>query len=183
MRIGSVVYCRYSASMRQKPMQLTCHFFFFQAEDGIRDTSVTGVQTCALPISRGASQQLGATEYGCERVVEVVRDAGGELSQSAKLVGLRGALALLPKLRHVARYREHARGAPLDDERRRIRYDVAHLTVAGCETEFQGLRLARERAKEALFGDLAVGLVDKLAEGHADKRLLRRAVHGRGRAA
>ena len=25
-------------------------FFFFQAEDGILDTSVTGVQTCALPI-------------------------------------------------------------------------------------------------------------------------------------
>src|SRR3989337_4105113 len=29
--------------------------FFFQAEDGIRDATVTGVQTCALPISRGAS--------------------------------------------------------------------------------------------------------------------------------
>src|SRR5204863_6638292 len=28
--------------------------FFFQAEDGIRDLYVTGVQTCALPISRGA---------------------------------------------------------------------------------------------------------------------------------
>src|SRR5260370_13249235 len=28
-------------------------FFFFQAEDGIRDSSVTGVQTCALPISHG----------------------------------------------------------------------------------------------------------------------------------
>src|SRR5271166_6822708 len=27
-------------------------FFFFQAEDGIRDGHVTGVQTCALPISR-----------------------------------------------------------------------------------------------------------------------------------
>src|SRR5699024_11994583 len=26
--------------------------FFFQAEDGIRDRNVTGVQTCALPISR-----------------------------------------------------------------------------------------------------------------------------------
>ena len=25
-------------------------FFFFQAEDGIRDIGVTGVQTCALPI-------------------------------------------------------------------------------------------------------------------------------------
>src|SRR2546430_14485097 len=29
-------------------------FFFFQAEDGIRDLTVTGVQTCALPISRGS---------------------------------------------------------------------------------------------------------------------------------
>src|SRR2546421_8864714 len=28
-------------------------FFFFQAEDGIRDLIVTGVQTCALPISLG----------------------------------------------------------------------------------------------------------------------------------
>src|SRR2546430_9263138 len=28
-----------------------CVFFFFQAEDGIRDLTVTGVQTCALPIS------------------------------------------------------------------------------------------------------------------------------------
>ena len=27
--------------------------FFFQAEDGIRDSPVTGVQTCALPISNG----------------------------------------------------------------------------------------------------------------------------------
>src|SRR5215216_6569839 len=31
---------------------LVCVFFFFQAEDGIRDDLVTGVQTCALPISR-----------------------------------------------------------------------------------------------------------------------------------
>src|SRR5207248_4017298 len=30
---------------------LFCFFFFFQAEDGIRDRTVTGVQTCALPIS------------------------------------------------------------------------------------------------------------------------------------
>src|SRR5258708_26146585 len=31
-------------------------FFFFQAEDGIRDDLVTGVQTCALPISSGNSR-------------------------------------------------------------------------------------------------------------------------------
>src|SRR2546430_9484358 len=30
---------------------ILCCFFFFQAEDGIRDLTVTGVQTCALPIS------------------------------------------------------------------------------------------------------------------------------------
>src|SRR5256885_2502229 len=32
---------------------LSSCFFFFQAEDGIRDYKVTGVQTCALPISYG----------------------------------------------------------------------------------------------------------------------------------
>src|SRR3712207_7543422 len=41
-------------------------FFFFQAEDGIRDIGVTGVQTCALPIfdslGRGAEVEEGAAE-------------------------------------------------------------------------------------------------------------------------
>src|SRR2546422_2140245 len=42
-------------------------FFFFQAEDGIRDVAVTGVQTCALPIFdrlnrgslRGTAREIG----------------------------------------------------------------------------------------------------------------------------
>src|SRR3712207_7796354 len=36
-------------------MEVRCvfFFFFFQAEDGIRDIGVTGVQTCALPIYYG----------------------------------------------------------------------------------------------------------------------------------
>src|SRR5256885_4610539 len=33
-------------------------FFFFQAEDGIRDYKVTGVQTCALPICLGVVDRL-----------------------------------------------------------------------------------------------------------------------------
>src|SRR5438034_16188 len=36
-------------------------FFFFQAEDGIRDHCVTGVQTCALPISLAAADTLFTT--------------------------------------------------------------------------------------------------------------------------
>src|SRR2546430_9900886 len=35
-----------------KLCRMCLFFFFFQAEDGIRDLTVTGVQTCALPISR-----------------------------------------------------------------------------------------------------------------------------------
>src|SRR5438034_2156167 len=38
-------------------------FFFFQAEDGIRDHCVTGVQTCALPISSFA-EKPGVLELG-----------------------------------------------------------------------------------------------------------------------
>src|SRR5690606_40890691 len=36
-------------------------FFFFQAEDGIRDFHVTGVQTCALPIYKWPMMSLGNT--------------------------------------------------------------------------------------------------------------------------
>src|SRR5438034_3038414 len=42
-------------------------FFFFQAEDGIRDHCVTGVQTCALPISRRNEGRAG-TERREERL-------------------------------------------------------------------------------------------------------------------
>src|SRR5256885_6545349 len=37
-------------------------FFFFQAEDGIRDYKVTGVQTCALPISMILTRSLRRNE-------------------------------------------------------------------------------------------------------------------------
>src|SRR2546422_214031 len=40
-----------------------CAFFFFQAEDGIRDVAVTGVQTCALPISRDETDPSSMTRY------------------------------------------------------------------------------------------------------------------------
>src|SRR5207248_4384948 len=38
-------------------------FFFFQAEDGIRDRTETGVQTCALPISRAAKHDVSQSKY------------------------------------------------------------------------------------------------------------------------
>ena len=36
------------------------YFFFFQAEDGIRDYKVTGVQTCALPILGSARDAVSS---------------------------------------------------------------------------------------------------------------------------
>src|SRR2546422_5534381 len=52
--------------------------FFFQAEDGIRDVAVTGVQTCALPISSS-----GPTRRCSSRPV----DAGGDGALEHLLVG------------------------------------------------------------------------------------------------
>src|SRR5688572_32300957 len=49
-------------------------FFFFQAEDGIRDLTVTGVQTCALPIFRGIKDAAGTNPPG----ILIHIDRGGD---------------------------------------------------------------------------------------------------------
>src|SRR2546427_8369662 len=54
-------------SLRAVPL---VDFFFFQAEDGIRDLTVTGVQTCALPVAAAASA-------GCGSDMAVPRRLGG----------------------------------------------------------------------------------------------------------
>src|SRR2546430_13741919 len=61
-------------------------FFFFQAEDGIRDLTVTGVQTCALPISTPSCIGMVLLSHGIfsfgadaresyERMIELVSQA------------------------------------------------------------------------------------------------------------
>src|SRR5260370_6546565 len=58
--------------------------FFFQAEDGIRDSSVTGVQTCALPILDSQ-----------ERAVKV-EDLAGEQVAGAQVLGSAAAVRVGP---------------------------------------------------------------------------------------
>src|SRR5258708_18507962 len=53
---------------------LTC-FFFFQAEDGIRDDLVTGVQTCALPISRALTFEWSSVSARAQAQQREVRSA------------------------------------------------------------------------------------------------------------
>src|SRR5256885_4567435 len=75
-------------------------FFFFQAEDGIRDYKVTGVQTCALPIflvagpAAGAAGTPPAAPSGAGAVVIVAgaiavagRTRGSRLTRGSRPVG------------------------------------------------------------------------------------------------
>ena len=73
-------------------------FFFFQAEDGIRDWSVIGVQTCALPICSPGSR----AKADARRNAQV-----GKFSSGSTIIP--GADALLPQNTH---YRYH-QNAPL----------------------------------------------------------------------
>src|SRR2546430_8713578 len=69
-------------------------FFFFQAEDGIRDLTVTGVQTCALPISLALpwrEERVAARGNGGRRNDEARQDVPqaelNELPQGGDLPG------------------------------------------------------------------------------------------------
>src|SRR5206468_6110017 len=61
-------------------------FFFFQAEDGIRDLIVTGVQTCALPISGDAhllDAQANKHAHHAEIIIE--RQVGIKRSEERRV--------------------------------------------------------------------------------------------------
>src|SRR2546426_3619567 len=65
--------------------------FFFQAEDGIRDYKVTGVQTCALPISPAATAQAEPGARRRARLGERHEPAGAARRTRACGPGPRGA--------------------------------------------------------------------------------------------
>src|SRR3712207_9345100 len=87
-------------------------FFFFQAEDGIRDIGVTGVQTCALPICLEDKER--------ERLRKEVKglDLGGggaiirTAAQGAKRADFERELMYLHKLHEVLQKRAEEAAAP-----------------------------------------------------------------------
>src|SRR2546426_4450321 len=60
-------------------------FFFFQAEDGIRDYKVTGVQTCALPISTALKNRHGAGRLNTPRGNKAGPDGRLERSEERRV--------------------------------------------------------------------------------------------------
>src|SRR2546425_9762608 len=71
---------------------LVLFFFFFQAEDGIRDKLVTGVQTCALPISltRPSVAQIRAARVALPGLSHVgyVRGAADRVPEALLAIGV-----------------------------------------------------------------------------------------------
>src|SRR5256885_10708723 len=80
-----------------------CVFFFFQAEDGIRDYKVTGVQTCALPILDINPRQnaISVTAYrsGVERAAYRAYAHSVKIQKNALSTSFRSAIqATLSKI-------------------------------------------------------------------------------------
>src|SRR3712207_7957109 len=81
-----------------------CFFFFFQAEDGIRDIGVTGVQTCALPISPGrlTAGQIGsiAAQHGApgSLATAIAWQESGFNNGMLSSANARGIMQVLPEI-------------------------------------------------------------------------------------
>src|SRR5207249_2394281 len=86
---------------------LVRYLFFFQAEDGIRDRNVTGVQTCALPIFRAVGEIEAEADVVEQRVAGVrsrVHDGDPEPSAGERLRNaMEPHLELAPAIAEVVR--------------------------------------------------------------------------------
>src|SRR5947207_7107496 len=97
-------------------------FFFFQAEDGIRDHCVTGVQTCALPILRAVIAESFERIHRSNLVnmgVLPLQFKAGESASSLKLTGTESygiAVADLKPRATVAVRIQPAAGSPFEVE-------------------------------------------------------------------
>src|SRR5438128_7958990 len=96
--------------------------FFFQAEDGIRDATVTGVQTCALPISLDASGAVRGAVQGA-----TVAEGRKALDRAARIQGLHDTAA---EFAQVVRSEERRVGNDC-----RYRGPQNHLTMKGTQTK------------------------------------------------
>src|SRR5437868_1724923 len=89
--LAVVAMCGRAVVLGDPDFSVILEYFFFQAEDGIRDRNVTGVQTCALPISlhrlrecfRGFCERIGGSDVDVELALPERR------GQQAQLVAVR----------------------------------------------------------------------------------------------
>src|SRR5262252_9826065 len=78
------------------PNQLRAAIFFFQAEDGIRDHWVTGVQTCALPIEAGPASFGSGAGVGSGMVSALAAEVSATMPNAAPTNSPRPMPAMVP---------------------------------------------------------------------------------------
>src|SRR3712207_6117103 len=152
-------------------------FFFFQAEDGIRDIGVTGVQTCALPISDMMLVAAGmamAFKLRGERRCALTWFGDGSTSRGDFHEAMNWAGVQRLPVVFMLENNQYAYSTPLDQQfavdpvERAAAYGFPGIKVDGNDPEamFEATRQARERAL-AGEGPTMLEAVTMRMHGHA----------------
>src|SRR5690606_24432586 len=138
------------------------YFFFFQAEDGIRDFHVTGVQTCALPIwtpSRPSRPVIVPASPGCSAPSSDSRHGRGSLrpcainlfcegtNMSKKILVLPGD-GIGPEI-----MTEAVKVLQAADEKYGLDIELSHDELGGAAIDKYGVPLADETLERARQSD------------------------------
>src|SRR5207244_7737376 len=99
-------------------------FFFFQAEDGIRDDLVTGVQTCALPICRDGGR------VACRDDQLLARRLGGRTAESLRAKGREDRTVEYRRLLACALLDDGDRDLLADPDRKSTRLNSSHQIIS-----------------------------------------------------
>src|SRR3989475_167634 len=139
-------------------------FFFFQAEDGIRDLTVTGVQTCALPICYGGDAKVLAGGQSLMPLLNFRRSRPAALVDLNRIPSLASIEERAGRVRCGALTRQRARGVsplgarrdPRLGRRAAARGPPRPLAIAGAGPVPGGLRAAEEILERDGLTDAAI---------------------------
>src|SRR2546430_11727383 len=111
-----------------------CACFFFQAEDGIRDLTVTGVQTCALPISMTTNRLIAKFRDVCRRFAGA-KDGNTVVVFALAfipLMGLTGAAVDYARAQQLRTAMQDRKSTRLNSSHSQISYAVFCLKKKNC---------------------------------------------------
>src|SRR6266446_419699 len=146
-------------------------FFFFQAEDGIRDYKVTGVQTCALPICQHHGQRPDLPAQRVEEDAQRFQGDGTEKNAVARLSEdhRRCALASVESEDRVPDAPGDLRAIGQDERSARMGLDSQALEGARRHDRVDGARVHEELHADRAAGPRGIGDSDRdVGESHAD---------------
>src|SRR2546429_8150150 len=117
-----------------------CFFFFFQAEDGIRDVAVTGVQTCALPILFSEPRQIDSESALYDAAIKILMRRAHSVHEMKQALERRCENQSL-----VRKVMTRLKSAGLIDDARYASLFVRHRTESRKQGKFRIARDLRAR--------------------------------------